>query len=133
MLSCFRELDTQGLAPNSIGQASLQVLHWLIHMLRKHYPELHLCADNWKAMKLMIDNYSQWFNYHIKKKTGKRVKVENEETLPDLSDDILSPVAGKRTGDSNEALEAEHMKKRAWIDQPITEPVTGKVVSFFST
>ncbi|KAG2131897.1 hypothetical protein BD769DRAFT_1722069 [Suillus cothurnatus] len=128
MLSCFRELDTQGLTPNSIGQASLQVLHWLIHTLRKHYPELHLCADNWKAMKLMIDNYSQWFNYHVKKKTGKRVKVENEETLPDLSDDILPPVAEKRAGDSDEELEAEHMKKRARIDQPITEPVTGKAI-----
>lgn len=131
MLSCFRELDTQGLAPNSIGQASLQVLHWLIHTLRKHYPELRLCADNWKAMKLMIDNYSQWFNYHIKKKTGKRVKAEHEESLPDLSDDILPSVAEKRAGDSNEELEAEHTKKRARIDQPITEPATGKAVSFF--
>jgi hypothetical protein len=45
----------------------------LIRTLRKHHPELRLCADNWKAMKLMIDNYSQlqWFNYHVKKKNWK--------------------------------------------------------------
>ncbi|KAG2133408.1 hypothetical protein BD769DRAFT_1774591 [Suillus cothurnatus] len=87
MLSCFRQLESQGLAPDSIGQASLKVLHWLIHMLRKHYIELRLCADNWKAMKLMIDNYSQWYHYHVvKKQTSGHVKSEDIETVDDDND-----------------------------------------------
>ncbi|KAG1887468.1 uncharacterized protein F5891DRAFT_1199872 [Suillus fuscotomentosus] len=90
MLSCFRQLESQGLAPESIGQASLKVLHWLIHMLRKHYIELRLCADNWKAMKLMIDNYSQWYNYHVvKKQTSGHVKSEDIETADD--DNNITP------------------------------------------
>ncbi|KAG2061615.1 hypothetical protein BDR06DRAFT_966529 [Suillus hirtellus] len=92
MLSSFQELDTQGLTPDSIGQASLQVLHWLIHMLCKHCLELCLCADNWKVMKLMTDNYSQWFNYHMKKRTGKCIKAEHGESIPDLSEDALPSV-----------------------------------------
>ncbi|KAG2126249.1 uncharacterized protein EDB93DRAFT_1341140 [Suillus bovinus] len=50
-------------------------------MLRKHYIELRLCTDNWKAMKLMIVNYSQWYNYHVvKKQTSGHVKSEDIET-----------------------------------------------------
>ncbi|KAG1769681.1 hypothetical protein EV702DRAFT_1202709 [Suillus placidus] len=80
MLSCFRQLESQGLAPESIGQASLKVIHWLIHMLHKHYIEFRLCADNWKAMKLMIDNYSQWYHYHVVKK--QTIKSEDESPTP---------------------------------------------------
>ncbi|KAG2137765.1 hypothetical protein BD769DRAFT_1663990 [Suillus cothurnatus] len=87
MLSCFQQLESQGLVPDSIGQASLKVLHWLIHMLCKHYIELRLCADNWKAMKLMIENYSQWYHYHVvKKQTSGRVKSEDIETVDDDND-----------------------------------------------
>ncbi|KAG2090802.1 hypothetical protein BD769DRAFT_1679541 [Suillus cothurnatus] len=87
MLSSFRELDTQGLTPDSIGQASLQV------------------------MKVMTYNYSQWFNYHVKKRTGKRIKAEHGEIQ-------------KRGGNSDQDLEAEHPKKRARIDQPVIQPIT---------
>ncbi|KAG1907555.1 uncharacterized protein F5891DRAFT_1180564 [Suillus fuscotomentosus] len=122
MLSSFRELDTQGLAPDSIGQASLQVLHWLIHTLRKHCLELCLCADNWKVMKLMTDNYSQWFNYHVKKRTSKRIKAEHGESIPDLSEDAL-PSVQKCRGNSDQDLEAEHPKKRVRTDLPVIEPI----------
>ncbi|KAG1762074.1 hypothetical protein EDD22DRAFT_1029275 [Suillus occidentalis] len=96
MLSSFRQLDTQGLAPDSIGQASLQVLHWLIHTLHKHCFEFHLCTDNWKVMKIMTDNYSQWFNYHVKKRTGKCIKAEHGESSPDHSEDTLPSVQKRR-------------------------------------
>lgn len=112
MLSSFQELDTQGLAPDSIGQASLQVLHWLIHMLCKHCFEFCLCADNWKVMKLMTNNYLQWFNYHMKKRTGKCIKAEHGESIPDLSEDAL-PSVQKHGGNSDQDLEAEHPKKQA--------------------
>ncbi|KAG2337404.1 hypothetical protein BDR05DRAFT_1005042 [Suillus weaverae] len=97
MLSSFRQLQSQGLAPVSIGQASLQVLRWLIHTLHKEYIEFRLCADNWTAMKLMTDNYSQWSTYHVKgKKTSKRIKAEPEvpslvEVKNPLSNLVLKP------------------------------------------
>jgi hypothetical protein len=128
MLSSFRQLQAQGLAPVSIGQASLLVLRWLIHTLRKEYIEFRLCADNWKAMKLMTDNYSQWSTYHVKgKKTSKRIKTEPVEHPQ------------KHTCSTDDELEVEHTKKRAQIDsditsEPVTEPSTSstnEVVSFF--
>ncbi|KAG1763652.1 hypothetical protein EV702DRAFT_1051735 [Suillus placidus] len=124
MLSSFRQLQSQGLAPVSIGQASLQVLRWLIHTLRKEYIEFRLCADNWKAMKLMTDNYSQWSTYHVKgKKASKRVKAEPGEHTSTLA------IPQKHTCDTGDDLEAEHTKKRARIDsdiisEPVTEPPT---------
>ncbi|KAG1740912.1 hypothetical protein EDB19DRAFT_1828308 [Suillus lakei] len=42
MLSSFRQLQAQGLTPVSIGQASLQILRWLIHTLRKEYIKFRL-------------------------------------------------------------------------------------------
>ncbi|KAG0694470.1 hypothetical protein DFH29DRAFT_1006321 [Suillus ampliporus] len=76
MLSSFQQLDSQGLAPASISQASLNVLNWLYHTLRKNCPKLRLCVDNWKSKKLMTDNYSQWYGYHIKSKKKKLVKCK---------------------------------------------------------
>jgi hypothetical protein len=96
MLSSFQQLDTQGLAPDSISQAPLQVLHWLIYMLCKHCFEFCLRADNWKVIKLMTVNYSQWFNYHMKKRTGKYIKAEHGESSPDLTEDVLPSVIQKR-------------------------------------
>jgi hypothetical protein len=32
-------------------------------------------------MKVMTYNYSQWFNYHVKKRTGKRIKAEHGESI----------------------------------------------------
>lgn len=62
---------------DTYSSALLQVLHWLTHMLCKWFLELHLCADNWKSMKLMIDNYSWWNNYHIKRRGTKHIKSED--------------------------------------------------------
>ncbi|KAG1894032.1 uncharacterized protein F5891DRAFT_1195723 [Suillus fuscotomentosus] len=114
MLSCFQQLHTQGFAPESIGQASLDVIKWLVHTLRKEYLELRLCADNWKTTRLMIDNYSQWYNYHIKKKGGKRVKAESEDMgLEEETASKTTPIIKKRRlSDSDE----NHTAKRPHVD-----------------
>lgn len=82
-------------------------------------------------MKVMTDNYSQWFNYHMKKKTGKCIKAEHGESSPDLSEDAL-PSVQKHGGNLDQDLEADHPKKRARTAQP--EPITenDEAVSFFS-
>ncbi|KAG1898401.1 uncharacterized protein F5891DRAFT_1190772 [Suillus fuscotomentosus] len=94
MLSCFCQLHTQGLAPELIGQASLDVLKWLVHTLRKTHFELQLCADNWKIMKLMTDNYPQWHKYHTKKRSSNHVKAEQD--LEDKSITDLVPIATQK-------------------------------------
>ncbi|KAG2348631.1 hypothetical protein BDR05DRAFT_996002 [Suillus weaverae] len=110
MLSCFRQLHNKGLALESIGQASLDVIKWLVHTLRKEYLELHLCADNWKTTRLMINNYSQWYNYHIKKKGGKRVKAESEDMgLEQETASETTPIIKKRSlSDSEENHTIKH-------------------------
>lgn len=129
MLSCFRQLHTKGLAPESIGQASLDVIKWLVHTLRKEYLELRLCADNWKTTKLMIDNYSQWYNYHIKKKGGKRVKTESEDMgLEEETASETTPIIKKRSlSDSDE----NHTAKRPCLDSDNSFPsASEEIVSF---
>ncbi|KAG0698105.1 hypothetical protein DFH29DRAFT_878234 [Suillus ampliporus] len=125
MLSCFRQLHTQGLAPESIGQASLDILKWLVHTLRKEYLELRLCADNWKTMRLMTDNYSQWYSYHVKNK-GKRVKVESEDVcLEDksISDSEVTPTTQKRSLSEPDSSD-KHITKRLRMDSDITPEIT---------
>ncbi|KAG1893895.1 uncharacterized protein F5891DRAFT_1195813 [Suillus fuscotomentosus] len=114
MLSCFRQLHTQGLAPESIRQASLDIIKWLVHTLWKEYLELHLCANNWKTTRLMIDNYSQWYNYHIKKKGGKCVKAESEDMglEEETASEMIPIIKKRRLSDSDE----NHTAKRPHID-----------------
>ncbi|KAG1762226.1 hypothetical protein EDD22DRAFT_847215 [Suillus occidentalis] len=108
------------LAPESIGQALLKVIHWLIHMLCKQYSEFRLCANNWKAMKLMIDNYSQWYHYHIVKK--QTIKSEDESPTPAVtppsSSSSMSAVTPPLSSSSMPSLKRVHVG----ID-PLAEPV----------
>jgi hypothetical protein len=129
MLSCFWQLHTKGLALESIGQASLNVIKWLVHTLRKEYLELCLCADNWKTTRLMINNYSQWYNYHIKKKGGKRVKAESEDMgLEEETASEMIPIIKKRSlSDSEE----NHTAKRPHLDPDNSCPSASmEIVSF---
>ncbi|KAG1901532.1 uncharacterized protein F5891DRAFT_1187393 [Suillus fuscotomentosus] len=123
MLSSFCQLETQGLTPESISQASLQVLHWLTHMLCKQFLKLHLCADNWKSMKLMIDNYSQWYNYHVKRRGMKRIKSEDiplaGDELCESSVDTLPSISTSDPLSSSNYLDL-------MIDPALQEPPTKK-------
>ncbi|KAG1897939.1 uncharacterized protein F5891DRAFT_1191249 [Suillus fuscotomentosus] len=124
MLSSFRQLETQGLAPESIGQALLQVLHWLTHTLCKQFLELRLCADNWKSMKLMIDNYSQWYNYHVKRRGTKRIKSEDiplagDELCESSVDTLLPSISTSDPLSSSDYLDP-------MIDPALQEPPTKK-------
>ncbi|KAG0695747.1 hypothetical protein DFH29DRAFT_1005155 [Suillus ampliporus] len=113
MLSSFHQLEMQGLAPESIGQASLQVLHWLTHTLQKQFLELHLCADNWKSMKLMIDNYSQWYNYHVKKRGTKCTKSKDiPEDIPPAGDELHESSVDSLAPMINPLLQEPPMKKQ---------------------
>lgn len=56
-------------------------------------------------MRLMTDNYSQWYSYHVKNK-GKHAKVEAEDTC--LEDESISDNLDK------------HVAKRPRIDSDTT-------------
>ncbi|KAG2084655.1 hypothetical protein BD769DRAFT_1646209 [Suillus cothurnatus] len=118
MLSSFRQLETRGLAPELIGQASLDVLKWLIHTLRKHSIEFRLCADNWKIMKLMTDNYSQWYNYHVKKKASKRIMKAKSEDVTSIS--TTRKRSSSETEDSDDIKDTT-TQKRTRIDSDMDE------------
>ncbi|KAG1796664.1 uncharacterized protein HD556DRAFT_1306860 [Suillus plorans] len=137
MLSSFRQLDSQGLAPASIGQVSLDVLNWLFHTLRRHCPELRLCVDNWKATKLMMDNYSQWYNYHVKKKGIKLVKHEDvASSCESITEGIQiespaeptqsNPTSKRATSLDTTDNEAEPARKKQCIEDLDTEDTQHK-------
>ncbi|KAG2339802.1 hypothetical protein BDR05DRAFT_1003127 [Suillus weaverae] len=69
----------------------------------------------------MTDNYLQWFNYHLKKRTSKCIKAGHGESSPDLSEDTL-PSVQKHRGNPDQDLEADHPKKQARTAQP--KPIT---------
>ncbi|KAG1779799.1 hypothetical protein EV702DRAFT_1043681 [Suillus placidus] len=125
MFSCFHQLHNQGLAPESIGQASLDILKWLVHMLRKSHIELCLCTDNWKIMKLMTDNYPQWHKHHIKNKNSNNVKAEAYEDVcleeEESTSDVIPTTTQKR---SSSEPDDEHATKRSRIDSDIGEEAT---------
>ncbi|KAG1848383.1 hypothetical protein C8R48DRAFT_408887 [Suillus tomentosus] len=125
MLSSFRQLETQGLAPDSIGQASLQVLRWLTHTLRKQFLELRLCADNWKSMKLMTDNYSQWYNYHVKRRGTKRIKSEDIPLAGgELRESSVDTLPSTSTSASDPESSSDYLDPM--IDPVLQEPPTKK-------
>ncbi|KAG2346967.1 hypothetical protein BDR05DRAFT_996769 [Suillus weaverae] len=123
MLSSFRQLETQGLTPESIGQALLQVLRWLTHMLCKQFLELRLCADNWKSMKLMIDNYSQWYNYHVKRRGTKCIKSED---IPLAGDELCKSSVDTLHSISTSDPLSSHNSLDPMIDPLLQEPPTKK-------
>ncbi|KAG2337295.1 hypothetical protein BDR05DRAFT_952743 [Suillus weaverae] len=124
MLSCFRQLDSQGLTPASISQASLDVMNWLFHTLRKHCPELQLCVDNWKTTKLMVENYSQWYNYHVKKKGNKLVK--HEDMTSSCDDQELKDKGKQKEIPSN-------MEIRSPLDGLIINPIATSLSAYSTT
>ncbi|KAG1890998.1 hypothetical protein F4604DRAFT_1913810 [Suillus subluteus] len=109
---------------NQLDKLSLDVLKWLVHTLHKEYLKLRLCADNWKTMRLMMDNYSQWYSYHVKNK-GKYVKVESEDMyLEDesISDSEVTLTTHKRSLSELDNLD-EHITKQLHMDSNITPKI----------
>ncbi|KAG2069993.1 hypothetical protein BDR04DRAFT_1118670 [Suillus decipiens] len=117
--ACLYQLSVQRLAPELISQASLDVLKWLVHTLRKAHIELQLCTNNWKIMKLMTDNYPQWHKYHMKKRSSDHVKAEQDledESIPDSA-----PITTQKRKTSEP--DNECAIKRSCVDSDIREEV----------
>ncbi|KAG1722293.1 hypothetical protein EDD22DRAFT_854193 [Suillus occidentalis] len=86
MLSSFRQLETQGLAPDS------------------------------------IDNYSQWYNYHVKKRGTKRIK--SKDTGGKLRESSVDTLPSTSTSASDPESSSNYLD--LMIDPLLQEPPTKK-------
>jgi hypothetical protein len=90
---------------------------WLIHTLRKNHIELRLCADNWKIMKLMTDNYPQWQKYHTKKRSSDHMKAEQDLEDESIADSAPLVTQKRRLSEPDN----ECSIKRSCVDSEIRE------------
>ncbi|KAJ6624387.1 hypothetical protein B0H10DRAFT_738192 [Mycena sp. CBHHK59/15] len=51
-------------APKRWGEATADVLAAYNDKMCRKYPELRLCAENWKAQQIATLNYSSWYKTH---------------------------------------------------------------------
>lgn len=54
------DLRMAGMAPHSIKQLGHQARTAIIYMLELKFPYLSLCADHWKALRVVSDMYRGW-------------------------------------------------------------------------
>lgn len=54
------DLRMAGMAPRSIKQLGHQARTALVYMLELKFPYLSLCADHWKALRVVSDMYRGW-------------------------------------------------------------------------
>ncbi|KAG2742796.1 hypothetical protein P692DRAFT_20879326 [Suillus brevipes Sb2] len=49
----------------SWSQVPLDLKEGFYHAIRTNYIKFRYCTDNWKAKHLAMQNYSQWYKYHM--------------------------------------------------------------------
>lgn len=57
----FWQILRNGRAPAKWGDVSLDVSNELIYLLESNYEWLRYCEDHWKARKVAINSYPQWY------------------------------------------------------------------------
>ncbi|KAJ7431863.1 hypothetical protein FB451DRAFT_1484655 [Mycena latifolia] len=93
-------LVKSGKAPRTWGQASLDVTTLYNDEMCRQFPELHLCADNWKAQQVATQNYPSWYKTH---------GVANDDSKPSGSG------SGSKHRNSS-PLPAQEMRKKIKLD-----------------
>lgn len=78
----FQELKNRNTAPDTWGASTAEVRDYVYSKLEEEFPDLTLCADRWKAIKLCSGTYASWYQNHGRR--GKRVKKEqpDDEQVP---------------------------------------------------
>ncbi|KAJ7315521.1 hypothetical protein DFH08DRAFT_971883 [Mycena albidolilacea] len=66
-----------GRAPLTQRRASSDVVQLYCDEMGRQFPELRLCADNWKAQQIATNNYPSWIKNHSKVKIEEAVKVKS--------------------------------------------------------
>ena len=69
----FFQLRALNKHPKTWGAAGTETLHAYCQEMEHQFPELALCADNWKSKYIATQNYPSWYNSHGKKKIKAKV------------------------------------------------------------
>jgi len=68
----FFQLRALNKHPKTWGADGTETLRAYCQEMEHQFPELALCADNWKSKYIATQNYPSWYNSHGKEK----IKVE---------------------------------------------------------
>ncbi|KAG2141321.1 hypothetical protein DEU56DRAFT_940811 [Suillus clintonianus] len=80
--------------PTSWSQVPLDLKEGFYHAIRTNYIEFRYCADNWKAEHLAMQNYSQWYKYHVggsRKRGRSEVLTSQDDESAESSSHIKKP------------------------------------------
>lgn len=87
--SIFHYLKTLDAAPATYGTAPWPAREYIRSEMYKVFPELRLCADDWKLDHIATEMYPSWYASHITKarRTAIKVEVDNSDDYPDNFDE----------------------------------------------
>lgn len=112
----FFQLLKQGIAPVKWGQAGAGIRQWYNTEMDHQFPEMRLCAGNWKAENLATAIYPSWYTSHCRLPKLAEVKVEETQD----QSPVLEVTRGRKRKGS-----ATAGKKRAKLGRQVdTEPKT---------
>jgi hypothetical protein len=72
----LRALDKH---PKTWGAAGTETLRAYCQEMEHQFPELALCADNWKSKYIATQNYPSWYNSHGKEKIKAEVHDDDSD------------------------------------------------------
>ncbi|KAJ7246638.1 hypothetical protein C8J57DRAFT_1674757 [Mycena rebaudengoi] len=96
----------RGIAPSKWSHGSAEVMTIYNNEMCRRFPELRLCADNWKAQLIATTNYSSWYKTHGKgKQNGADSSIKKEKhPREDSESPPPSPAARKKIKLDDEGL-----------------------------
>ncbi|KAG9309140.1 hypothetical protein JVU11DRAFT_10849 [Chiua virens] len=107
MRDIWQDYLKDGIAPSTWGGASASMKEEFCMEIVKNWPELGLCANNWKIHLMATARYPSWAQHCVKKDLPvKRVKSEPEEVPSDL--ELEGPSDAKRIKTSDFEIANEH-------------------------
>lgn len=102
--SIWIHLANRGKAPKSWGKADVETAqHYRQEMVRR-YPELRLCAFDWKADQIATDNYPNWAANNL----GTKVKIKNEGDIQ--STPAKRPQSQSATSSNEEVVSSKRIR-----------------------
>ncbi|KAG6913857.1 hypothetical protein DXG01_003830 [Tephrocybe rancida] len=114
--SVWEYLHTEGMAPDTWKQCSEPALNYYLDEMYKFYPDLLLCDGDWKAERLVTDNYTGWMRNREKKKERKKVKVEEENRVK------LEMIEGTKRKEAPSERHSIKPEKVPRLTSPNTQP-----------
>jgi hypothetical protein len=72
---------SEGKAPPKWGKATMDLEDWYTSEMERWWPVLWYCENHWKAQRIAINNYPQWYKTYSKNKSGEIGKKSDEPAL----------------------------------------------------